>query len=341
MAVWSLILAAGGPLAAAQQDQSRYAISVDAYRQHGTDALRTFLTIGQADLDAGVAAATADRAGWDWRRLRAAAMLHTEAFLHYVETDRTKSGLFHVAAARRLLDAALERAPGATEFVVRWYAIVERIARASEEPLLAQPLRVAQQDRWGERRRFYNRGVQDEVRGNLEGFASRFDAHGHFVDFSRSQARWFESAVVFYQRALDADSSFEPAALRLGRILMIQGQLAAASEALRRAAGSADAYTAYLALLFLGSIDEREGRLDQAESLYVRAMKTYPYGQSACVALSHLWKRRGNAANASGVLLRCVGPDRDKVVEPLWTFGAEPDDALAARLDELRVESLQ
>ena len=67
MAVWSLILAAGGPLAAAQQDQSRYAISVDAYRQHGTDALRTFLTIGQADLDGGVAAATADRAGWDWR----------------------------------------------------------------------------------------------------------------------------------------------------------------------------------------------------------------------------------------------------------------------------------
>jgi tetratricopeptide (TPR) repeat protein len=122
---------------------------------------------------------------------------------------------------------------------------------------------------------------------------------------------------------------------------MLHDDLPAAAAALRTAARSSDAPTAYLALLFLGSIDERQGKLDEAASQYSQAMQIYPYGQSACVALSHLFSRRGQASDARDALVRCIGPERTDLVDPLWTYVSKPGDALGARFDELRAESRQ
>jgi len=89
--------------------------------------------------------------------------------------------------------------------------------------------------------------------------------------------------------------------------------------------------------MFLGAIAERGSRYADAERLYLDAREAFPRGQSAPLALSHVLMREGREADARTAVARHF-TGRARVVEPLWTYLADPATDLGPTLDLLRAE---
>jgi predicted Zn-dependent protease len=94
----------------------------------------------------------------------------------------------------------------------------------------------------------------------------------------------------------------------------------------------------YLALMFLGVIAERQARFDDAEKQYRAALDTFRWGQAAPLALSHVLMRAGREQEAHETLAAHFTATRGRVVEPLWTYLANPATDLGPSLDQLRAE---
>jgi lipopolysaccharide biosynthesis regulator YciM len=139
--------------------------------------------------------------------------------------------------------------------------------------------------------------------------------------------------------ALKKDPSHAMAALHLGRIRMLQGERAEAARHFTTIVDAGDPRIRYLALLFLGSLAEREGRNADAERAYVDALRAYPLGQAGVLALSQLFSRTGQETKARQIIAVLVA--RKGNVEPLWTYLPPPRLGLAdyqMLLNELRAE---
>jgi tetratricopeptide (TPR) repeat protein len=135
---------------------------------------------------------------------------------------------------------------------------------------------------------------------------------------------------------LQQDPSLHAAALHLGRIRMLQGQRLEAATLFRSALASVDPSVAYLAALFLGSLEEREERFGEAEAFYRDAVRRVPYGQAAPLALAQLLSRTGREVEARQVLAARL-QTRTVIVEPMWAYGP-PDEDPATQIDLLRME---
>jgi len=143
-------------------------------------------------------------------------------------------------------------------------------------------------------------------------------------------------AEGLFRRASAGRPSFGEAHLRLGRVLALLGQPAAAESELRLALVSAqDELLQYYGDLFLGAVEEALGHFDAARASFERAAALYPTAQSPRLALSELARRQGDR----GAALRAIqqvfelppAPSRD---DPWWSYhvaqARDTDDLLEA-----------
>jgi hypothetical protein len=126
----------------------------------------------------------------------------------------------------------------------------------------------------------------------------------------------------------------------MGRIQMLRGNDAEARRLFDAAAtDSQSRVTRYLANLFLGSMDEREGHPDAAERRYRAAMGFLPRAQSGRPALTALLARSGRGADGARIL---TDPEsRRPSFDPWWTYINPDVRDFASLLAELHAEIVQ
>ena len=184
----------------------------------------------------------------------------------------------------------------------------------------------------------FEEGLEAERQGSQHGVRIR----GILPFRDDSLPRLWAHAAASYTVALKKDPSHELAALHLGRTRMLQDQRAEAARHFTNVTNARDPRVRYLALLFLGSLAEREGRDADAERAYTDALRTYPFGQAGVLALGQLFSRTGHEAEARQII--AVLAARNGSVEPLWTYFPPPRIELAdyqMLLNELRAEVSQ
>ena len=219
------------------------------------------------------------------------------------------------------------------DFRRRWYDLMFGLAfHFGPAKSLAQ-LREAALQRWGHDPSWehFERGLEAESRGSVEHAAIATKA-------GPARAAFFARAAKSYEDALERNPRQYAAALHLGRVRLVQNQLDAAVPLLRQALRGPDPRIPYLALLFLGAIDERRERFKEAEAYYRDALGRYPEGQSASLALAQLLSRTGRVDEARAVVVQQLDLQRRRIVDPLWTYLSSPYQEIGARLEEFRVE---
>ena len=314
-----------------------YRALVDEYRKDGTPQIEQVLGLPPANIEHEVGMALLPSSGWTWEELRGAAMLHTETALRAQKNKDGRGAEFHVTLAQKLLDRVVELSRPHKDFAVRWYDIVPRLLRTFGGGGLATRVEDYGDSKWGRdpARASYVRGLGFEATAAREGVIPEPGETTVFSGNIRVEAYLIPAAEAFAD-ALKQDKQLRCAALHLGRVRLLLGQRDEAAALFRIALDDVDPAVAYLAALFLGSIEERNERFDAAEKLYNDALRRIPWGQSAPLALSELLRRTGREREAREVLagrFKLAG-----TVEPLWTYAANPADEAGTRFDLLRME---
>ncbi len=329
----------GSRLAAARQLD--YRTLVESYRTGTASTTERIAAVPAGDLEASVERAVEDRTGaWDWQAIRAAAVLHTELWYRAL-LEKREPAFDHLSASVRLFERLSDLEPRQVEYIDRWRQIVAGLlpkltnatAAANFVVRTAQTFPLAPSRQHAARA--FAAGLDAERRA-----VERTVRSGLLTWSDDSPARWAAAAVSAYSEALKRDPSFEMASLHLGRVRMLQGNGDDAAPYFERATGAGDPRVRYLAHLFLGSLAERNARYAVAERAYLEAMRAYPFGQSASLALSQLLSRTGREADARQ-LLALFTSRKGGSVEPLWTYLPPSDPGLIdlqMSLDELRAE---
>ncbi len=155
---------------------------------------------------------------------------------------------------------------------------------------------------------------------------------------ARGRREYLERARTAARSAVAAAPSRDDAGVRLGRIAWKLGDRTEARAALqavvsRGAVGDAG----YLAHLFLGRVDEDEGRYEDAVQSYAAAVSIGTKAQTARLALSHARLRMGDTTEARQELdsaIRLAGSRRP--TDPFWVYPWGASAEAQARLDALR-----
>lgn len=312
-----------------------YRALVDEYRKDGRPQVQQLLGMSQSDVEREAAAAL--QSNWSWEELRAAAMLHSEAALRLQKQTDGRGADFHVTLAQKLLDRVVDLSRPQKDFAIRWYSVVPHALRMFGGTGLANRVQAYGDSKWGHdpARASYTRGLDFESTAAREGVIPRPGESTEFTGNVRIEVYLLPAAEAFAD-ALKQDPGLRCAALHLGRIRLLQRQEDEAATLLRTALDDVDPAVAYLAALFLGSIEERNERYDRAEKLYRDALRRIPLGQSAPLALSELLSRTGREAEARAVLAAHF--KSGGAVDPLWVYSANLRDDVGTRLDLLRME---
>ena len=264
-------------------------------------------------------------------------MLHSEAALRAQKNRDARAAGLHIDLAQKLLDRVVELSRPQKDFAIRWYATVPRMLRTFDGGGLGDRVAAYGDAKWGRDpgRASYTRGLGFEWTAAREGVIPQPGEPSVFTGNVRIEAYLVPAAEAFAD-ALKQDPGLHCAALHLGRIRLLQRQEGEAAPLLRSAIDDVDPAVAYLAALFLGSIEERNERYDGAEKLYRDALRRIPLGQSAPFALSELLSRTGREAEARDVLAAHF--KLGGIIEPLWVYNANSNDELGTRFDLLRME---
>ncbi len=292
-------------------------------------ALAAGLTAALAEGHAAAGVTEADR--WE---------LVLQETLAAARTGDLEASRRHLAAAERLLDEG--GWPRASAPHQRWLLAAGRIRQAQTD--------------LGDARRHFERAVSREPAWAEAWLAlgTVFETIAQLPD-TRLAVRLQTDRGVFertrrtevtvqarrcYREALEAQPGLHEARLRLGHVLQLRGEAAAARTELERvaAAGAPDDLR-YLAHLFLG--DLAEARRDWAGALahYRAAVDLEPQAISARLALSASRALADDPAAATHEALavletRATDPERD----PWWTYLRPGRHQVAAALSALRRE---
>jgi tetratricopeptide (TPR) repeat protein len=322
--------------------QLDYRALVESYQTGGSRVADQVAAAPPRELEAWVERAVSDRAGaWDWQAIRAAAILHTELWYRAVVEKRDDSARDHLNAALRLFERLRQVEPRQIEYIDRWRQLMTSALPAMMNAVEAGNFatRTAAAFPLDLNRQLATRAFANGLEAERLG-AERLARSGPLTMGENSSMRWWAAAVSSYSDALKHDRTFGLASLHLGRVRMLQGAGDDAATHFERATDAADPRVRYLAHLFLGSLAERKRHDADAERSYLSAMKTYPLGQAALLALSQLLSRTGREADGRQVLA-LLSSRKGGSVEPLWTYlpSADPgpfDHQML--LDELRAE---
>jgi hypothetical protein len=322
-------------------DLGAYRQIVDAYRDgavpHGEPVVS-----GAGGLSI-VSRAVDPASGWTAADLAAAAMFHTEVALRLAKGSRPHDAAAQLEAATALLRAALDRDRTRAAFARRWrstvagllYAYGARDLATSVGPEALPWLDATKPQ--AEARAAFALGLTAEIGAAVAGPLSGAPPK-RSVALTPEAHRALLNAAGHFQDALARDPADAEAALHLGRVLMVAAREIEADRALQVAAAGPDRPVRYLALMFLGSIAERRSRYAEAERLYLAARDAFPWGQSASLALSHVLMRDGREADARATVVRHFTGTGVRVVEPLWTYLADPATDLGPTLNLLRAD---
>jgi hypothetical protein len=274
-------------------------------------------------------------APWTPDTLLAAAMLHTDACLRLLVSGSTGAAFVHLNAAIRLVEAAVLRDRSLQALAGLWYRSVNTIliklgAQVWGDTLIKRSKPVIDQSA-GEAA--FARGLDMEIVACEVKPGVPMDAFG--LRYSTA----LRSAAAGFEDALRRDAALHKAALHLGRSRLLLGALDDARRWLEAATRSPLASDRYLALLYLGSMEEQEGRVDQAEMRYRAATSAFPWGQSGPLALARLLSRTNREAESRAVVSGML--EQRYVVDPLWTYLARPGREPGALLDLIRAEIWQ
>lgn len=332
----ALIQASGSSGLQSERESSRFRQLVADYRRQDFSSVSTVAAFSPADVRSSTARATDPLDTWAADDLRAAAMLHTDAFAQLLTAGQSDPAFLHLNAAVGLINEATHRDQPSRRFASIWYSTVGAMLSMLGAPVWAMDLAERRQPvvptSAGEA--LLQKGLDLEVTA-CEIY------EGEMIDgFGLRASRPLESAATLFGDALRSDPSLHTAALHLGRARLIQGWLDQARQNLEIGARSAFASERYLALLFLGAIAERRGALAEAEERYRSAVQEFKWGQSGPLALARLLSRTSRERQARDVVaafLRRGVP----AVDPLWTYLAGPGQEPEAQLALLRAEIWQ
>jgi tetratricopeptide (TPR) repeat protein len=273
-------------------------------------------------------------------RARTAVMMHTEAWFEGGDFAVRLIPNVHYDAARAIVRAIdrirIEGGPvrGDPAFVRDWYLLtVSHLhgygAVAISRGVLAEARRLFPTDP----EVLLASGADHEVLSIVStGFLSRYDPGGERAGSEKVvKEKELESAARYFRQALP----MHEARVRLGHVLLRQGQLAAAAEELETARGQAlQPQLRYLANVFLGLVETARDRRPRAIELFADALRIYPTGQTAQLAMSeaaYLDGRLADAAAGVTTLLQTI----DKK-DPWWTYMSGEYWHLEHRLTLLR-----
>ncbi len=313
---------------------------VDDYRHQGATSLQRASALTEAEIRSfvdDVLNPAGESATWTGPDMLAAAMLHTDVCLWFLRSASETAAFAHLSCRH-----PADRSRGCPRPLVA----------GAREPLVPQRPRDAGQVGCagvGSRPR-QAFGTRAPVFGRARGVRARDWA------WRSSRVRWMRvsraygfgmrlstplhAAAGFYEDALRRDGSLHEAALHLGRTRLMLGDLADARRWLEAATQSALASDRYLAFLYLGSMEEQDGRFDQAEARYRAAMSTFAWGQSGPLALARLLSRTNREAESRAVTKRML-EQRGLKADPLWTYLSSPGSEPGAVLHLIRAELWQ
>lgn len=325
-----LVIVVTGTVSVSQTPNYRDLVTL--YRTSSADAVERVAQMDAPSREAAVAEAARPDSDWTWDDLAAAAMLETDAALLHLRRGDT-AGVPHLEAAERLLTRGLTSAPAQIAFATRWYRGMAGVLRLEGALAPAQAIDrrrwelAMRQPQFGRTLDALTNGIASEYAGCVQGDFLAF-AVGATLD--TPEPRQFAAAARDFTDALTVDPTVLDAALHLGRIRMLEGQDAEARRLFERAASSPSRSTAYLARLFLGGLDERDAKWDEAERRYRDAASLLPAAQAAALSLSALLDRRGLAQESTAMISGML--DRTglrPLADPWWGYfnglGRDPD----------------
>jgi tetratricopeptide (TPR) repeat protein len=184
-------------------------------------------------------------------------------------------------------------------------------------------------------------GADHEMLSNVSaGYVNRFNTSGQRLGESRiNPGRELEDAEKFLRQAVALDPRFLEARLRLGRVLLRNGDLDGALRELRAALAHPDDQIRYLAWTFLGMADVERGDLEAAERCYTEALRLFPAGQIAMLARSEAAYLSGRGGEAAGQVVAMLRIQRKE--DPWWMYLLGDWWHFEARLIRLRAEALR
>lgn len=184
-------------------------------------------------------------------------------------------------------------------------------------------------------------GSDHEMLSNVSaGYVTRFNTSGQRLGESRiNPERELEDAEKFLRQAVALDPQFLEARLRLGRVLLRNGDLDGALRELRAALAHSDDQIRYLAWTFLGMVDVERGDLEAAERCYMEALRLFPAGQIAMLARSEAAYLSGRGGDAAGHVVSMLRIQRKE--DPWWMYLLGDWWHFEARLIRLHTEALR
>ena len=333
-----ITVGAGRELPPAGRTATAYRQLVDDYRHRSGASVERASTLVETEIQSVIDAALNardDSPPWMGEELRAAAMLHTDVCLWLLKSGRADAALVHLNAARRIVEAAL-RDRSSQPFASLWYRNVSEILIKVGAPAWGTELTTRSRPVLA-----HSKGEAAFVRGlEMEIVACEVDAGVPVDGIGMRLSTPLNAAAAHFEEALRQDASLHKAALHLGRSRLFLGALGDARRWLEAATHSPLASDRHLAFLYLGSMEERDARLDQAEAHYRAAMSAFPWGQSGPLALARLLSRTSRETESRAIVGKMLD-QRGLTVDPLWTYLASPGSEPGTVLDLIRAEIWQ
>jgi len=296
LAVLIGVIGGGAVAVSSRSAELSYIDTIERY-QHGDDnALASMASMDAHAIESGERALmklfeeapTTESRGV--RLLRAAIVAHTDTAIGQRSAEQLIQWSPHFSAAERYAEQLVGRNRD-DPIAMRWWFVAIGAMQAQRNyaqaiTLARRALRVG-----GERPEFFlAAGITHElawVWTHEQGFPSPFSGS-------------LDEAEKAYRQVLDAQPAAVEARVRLGRILTLRGENESAVGMLAGVPASAPPALVYLARLFEGDALERMAHDADARQRYDAAIRAWPQGQAAHLALAYLQYQEGARTDAAG-----------------------------------------
>jgi len=283
-------------------------------------------------------------------RMRITAALLTEMAFATIQRNPFAWGGPHILSARalvrRLAQLAGDRRDGAGDaeygFARDWYLLVVSFRHGRAEVGWSRAYLAEARDLFPtDPAVLMVSGSDHEMLSNVsDGYVTRFNTSGQRLGETRiNPERELEDAEKFLRQAVALDPQFLEARLRLGRVLLRNGDLDGALRELRAALAHPDDQIRYLAWTFLGMADVERGDLEGAERCYTEALRLFPEGQIAMLARSEAAYLSGRGGEAAAQVVSMLRVQRKE--DPWWMYLLGDWWHFEARVIRLRAEALK
>jgi tetratricopeptide (TPR) repeat protein len=282
-----------------------------------------------------------NKAEWNPRMLRAAGMLHTDVAIEALKQHKEMVLEYHLGLADGWFALADNRKSEPGSLRSQWNVAVGRLLLTWGELAMAERILAKMDQRIpNDPQLMLIYGTSRETQATrvfVPASSGKVD-EPQFTSGPRDQA--LESAATIFQRVIAADPKLTEAKVRLAHVYILRKNDAQAEKLLAEVlAGQPPAALKYLSDMMLGGIRERQGQLNPAAQLYADAFRASPGGQSAYLAIAHIYQQAGQPNEAATVLERLFNLRIDNAAaDPWWTYQMGLDANIDARFNELRAE---